>query len=110
MNLSIGMRLTLSFIISALIAAAVTGMIGFQHAQSLNKQSNFYLNLLQSNTNLTTGVQFLQEINSLTQNILVLANGQQALQETLHNNLRSLQNLDNLYSSTLNSFVTTPHV
>lgn len=109
MNVSIGTRLTLSFIIAALIAALVTGTIGFQHAQSVNRQSDFYLNLLQSNTNLTTGLQFLQEINSVTQNILVLANAQQS-QETVNNNLNSLQNLDNLYSSTLNSFVTNQRV
>ncbi len=105
MNFSIGTRLTLGFMISALIAAMVTGMIGFQHAQSLNKQSNFYLNLLQSNNNLTTGAQFLQAISSVTQNILALANAQQTSQETLQNNLHSLQNLDNLYNNTLNSFV-----
>jgi methyl-accepting chemotaxis protein len=104
-NVSIGTRLTLSFIISALIAVLVTGMIGFQHGQSLNRQSDFYLNLLQGNTNLTTGEQFLQEINSVTQNTLVLASTPQASQETLHDNLTSLQNLDNLYNRTLNSFV-----
>jgi methyl-accepting chemotaxis protein len=104
-NVSIATRLTLSFIVSALIAVMVTGTIGFQHAQSLNKQSDFYLNLLQGNTNLTTGEQFLQEINSVTQNILLLANAPQASQETLHNNLASLQNLDNLYSRALNSFI-----
>ena len=104
-NVSIGTRLTLSFIICALIAVMVTGTIGFQHAQSLNKQSDFYLNLLQGNTNLTTGEQFLQAINSVTQNILLLANAPQASQETLHNNLISLQNLDNLYDHTLNAFV-----
>src|SRR5579859_2392204 len=105
MNISIGTRLTLSFMICALIAAIVTGTIGFQHAQSLNKQSDFYLNLLQSDTNLTTGAQFIQEITSVTQNILVVGNTPQSSQETLHNNLNSLQNLDNLYSGTLTSFV-----
>jgi methyl-accepting chemotaxis protein len=106
MNFSIGTRLTLSFMICALIAALVTGSIGFQRTQSLNRQSDFYLSLLQGNTNLTTGAQFLQEISSVTQNILVVANSPQSSQETLHNNLNSLQNLDNLYNSTLNSFVT----
>ena len=106
MNVSIGTRLTLSFMISALIAAMVTGTIGFQRAQSLNAQSDFYLNLLESNTNLTTGAQFLQEIDSVTQNILIVANTPQSSQETLRADLNSLQNLDNLYSSTLNSFVT----
>jgi methyl-accepting chemotaxis protein len=105
MNVSIGTRLTLGFIIAALIAAVVTGALGFQRAQSVNNQSNFYLNLLQSNNNLTTGEQFLQEINAVTQNILVLANAQQLSQETLRNNLNSLQNLDNLYSGTLASFI-----
>jgi methyl-accepting chemotaxis protein len=105
MNFSIGTRLILSFIISALIASTVSGAIGFQHTQSLNKQSDFYLNLLQSNTNLTTGAQFLQEINSVTQNILVLANVNQSSQETLRDNLISLQNLYHLYDNTLKSFV-----
>lgn len=105
MNVPIGTRLTLSFIIAALIAAMVTGAIGFQHSQSVNNQSNFYLNLLQSNNNLTTGEQFLQEMSSVTQNILVLADAQQSSQETLGKNLSSLQNLDNLYSNTLNSFI-----
>jgi methyl-accepting chemotaxis protein len=105
MNVSIGTRLTLSFMIAALIAAMATGTIGFQHAQSLNKQSDFYLNLLQSNTSLTTGVQFLQEINSITQNILIVGNTPQSSQETLRNNLASLQNLNKLYSGTLTSFV-----
>jgi len=104
-NFSIGTRLTLGFIISALIAAVVTGTIGFQHTQTVDKQSGFYLNLLQGNTSLTTGAQFLQGIDSVTQNVVVLVSAHQVSQETLHTNLVSLQNLDNLYDSTLNSFV-----
>lgn len=104
-NVSIGTRLTLSFIICALIAAAASGTIGFQHAQSVNKQSDFYLNLLQSNTKLNTGEQFLQAIDSVTQNILVVANTPASSQETLRNNLTSLQNLDKLYNGTITSFV-----
>src|SRR5215469_14319729 len=80
-NVSIGTRLTLSFMISALIAAVVTGLIGFQHAQSVDRQSGFYLDLLQSNTSLTTGAQFLQGIDSVTQNILVLVSTPQVSRE-----------------------------
>ena len=42
LSLPIGSRLTLSFLLAALIAALVTGLIGIQRTQTLSRQSNFY--------------------------------------------------------------------
>lgn len=59
----IALRLTLGFLLAALLAALVTWVIGSQHAATLSQQSNFYQMLFQINTNLTDGDGLLKSID-----------------------------------------------
>ena len=104
-NLSTGTRLTLSFILAALIAALVVGAIGIQRSQSLTNQSQFYQNLLRVNTNLTTGAQYLQLMRAETQSILTQLTSTQTSQETLNTEEVALANLSNRYNDTLTQYV-----
>ena len=104
-NLSTGTRLTLSFILAALIAALVVGAIGFQRSQSLTNQSQFYQNLLRVNTNLTTGAQYLQLMRAETQSILTQLSSTQTSQETLNTEELALTNLSGRYNDTLTQYV-----
>ena len=104
-NLSTGTRLTLSFIIAALIAALVVGAIGIQRSQSLTNQSQFYQNLLRVNTNLTTGAQYLQLMKAETQSILTQLTSTQTSQETLNIEESALANLSGRYNDTLAQYV-----
>src|SRR6516164_5159735 len=60
LDLPIAWRLTLGFLLAALIAAAASGLSGIQRAQSLATQAAFYQRLLEANTSLTTGANFVQ--------------------------------------------------
>ena len=59
-HMSIAPRLVLGFLIPALIAALVAGIIGLQSAQLLSQESDFYQQLFQQYSALTTGNDFLQ--------------------------------------------------
>ncbi len=104
-NLSTGTRLTLSFLVAAFIAALVVGAIGIQRSQSLTNQAGFYQNLLQVNTNLTTGAQYLQLMRTETQSILTQVTSTQASQETLNNEQSALISLSKRYNDTLTSYI-----
>ncbi len=104
-NLSTGTRLTLSFIVAALIAALVVGAIGIQRSQSLTNQSQFYQNLLRVNTNLTTGAQYLQLMKAETQSILTQLTSTQTSQETLNTEESALTNLSSRYNEMLTQYV-----
>ncbi len=104
-NLSTGMRLTLGFLAAALIAALVVGAIGIQRSQSLTNQSRFYQNLLQVNTSLTTGAQYLQLMRAETQSILTQVTSTQTSQETLNNEQLALINLSGRYNTTLTNYI-----
>jgi HAMP domain-containing protein len=104
-NLPTGTRLTLSFILAALIAALVVGTIGIQRSQSLTNQSQFYQNLLRVNTNLTTGAQYLQLMRAETQSILTQLTSTQTSQETLHTEELALTNLSGRYNDTLTQYI-----
>ncbi len=104
-NLPTGTRLTLSFILAALIAALVVGAIGIQRSQSLTNQSQFYQNLLRVNTNLTTGAQYLQLMRAETQSILTQLTSTQTSQETLHTEESALTNLSGRYNDTLTQYI-----
>src|SRR6266566_4755533 len=62
-GIPIAQRLVFGFLIPALIAALAAGIIGIQSAQLLNQESDFYQNLFQGYSSLTTGNDFLQLMN-----------------------------------------------
>ena len=70
LNLPIVGRLTLGFLIAALIAAIAAGATGVERVQSLNKEASFYQDLLQTNTDLNTGAIFLAGNLSEAQTLL----------------------------------------
>ena len=105
LDLPIGARLTIGFFVAALIAAMITGTIGFQRSQSLSQQSEFYSSLLKTNTNLTTGSQYLQLINSETQSIVALLASPQPSKETLTTEIQALKQLMNRYNTLLTNYL-----
>src|SRR5437879_244057 len=93
LSLPIGGRLTLGFLLAALIAAMVTGLIGIQHSQTLSRQSDFYQHLLKTNTSLTTGENFLQLMDTETHTLLDDADVIPPSQDTLSLDRAAIQNL-----------------
>jgi hypothetical protein len=75
LDLPIAWRLTLGFLLAALIAAAASGLSGVQRAQSLATQAAFYQRLLEANTSLTTGANFVQLMDTESHDILQTARG-----------------------------------
>jgi methyl-accepting chemotaxis protein len=104
LDLPIAGRLALGFTLAALIATLASGVVGFQRSVSLTKQSNFYQTLLQTNTLLTTGGNFLQLMNSETHTALLDASATQPSQETLAQDQLALQGLVARYDNTLSSY------
>ncbi|MBO0790166.1 MAG: hypothetical protein J2P36_04375, partial [Ktedonobacteraceae bacterium] len=106
LELSIARRLTLGFFIAALLAASVTGIIGLLRVQTLDKQSSFYRNVLQVNTKLNTGANFLQLMNAEVHVMLDAAAQPHPSQETLKTDQQALENLTNQYNSILTDYIT----
>jgi methyl-accepting chemotaxis protein len=105
LSLPIGSRLTLSFLLAALIAALVTGIIGIQRTQILSRQSNFYQQLLQTNTSLTTGENFLQLMDTETHTLIDDATVPEPSQDTLSLDRAAIQNLSGRYDTILSNFI-----
>src|SRR5947199_10421927 len=99
LSLPIGSRLTLGFLLAALIAALVAGLIGVQRSQSLSRQSDFYQQLLKTNTSLTTGKNFLQLMDTQTHTLLDDATAIQPSQETLSLDRAAIKNLSGRYDT-----------
>ena len=106
LDMSIGKRLTLGFLVAALIAATVASIICMQRTESLNQQSKFYQHLLQGNTSLTTGTNFLQMMSIETQVILNVLNEPHPSQETLSQDIQAVQDLSNRYDTLINTYIT----
>src|SRR5579883_1879081 len=96
LDLRIAGRLTLGFLVAALVAALAAGIVGIQRAQSLSRQTDFYHTLLQLNTSLTSGRSFLELMNSKLHQTLDDASSPHPSQETLNADLAALKNLARL--------------
>ena len=70
LDMPIFWRLTIGFLLAALIAAVAAGISGTQRAQSLTKEANFYQDLLAANTSLTTTDSFLQLMDTESHTLL----------------------------------------
>jgi methyl-accepting chemotaxis protein len=106
LDLPIASRLTLGFLTAALIAAFVAGVIGIQRSQSLSRQSDFYQSLLEENTALTSGANFLQLMNTETHALLDTASASNPSQETLNQEQNAVQALTTRYNNTLATYTT----
>jgi methyl-accepting chemotaxis protein len=104
LDLPIAWRLTLGFLLAALIAAAASGLSGVQRAQSLATQAAFYQRLLEANTSLTTGANFLQLMDSASHDILQTEQGPAPSRETLTNDETALSGLVTRYDAILSDY------
>jgi signal transduction histidine kinase len=104
-NLPIGQRLTLGFLLAALIAGLLVGGTALTRIQSLHRQSDFYQQLLQAKTTLASGNSLLELMNTQMHGILALANNPIS-RETLRDDENQLRNLINRYDSLLRNYVT----
>jgi diguanylate cyclase (GGDEF)-like protein/putative nucleotidyltransferase with HDIG domain len=83
LNMPIARRLTLGFLVPALIAAIALGVIGLQSVQLLSQESLFYGNLLHTYTSLATAKEVLQQMDTTMQGTLVDASQPEPASETL---------------------------
>jgi diguanylate cyclase (GGDEF)-like protein len=83
LNMPIARRLTLGFLIPALIASVALGAIGLQCIQLLSQESLFYQGLLHTYTSLTTAKSVLQQMDTTMLGTLVDASQSQPASETL---------------------------
>ncbi len=83
LNMPIARRLTLGFLIPALIASIALGVIGLQSIQLLSQESSFYQGLLHTYTSLTTAKSVLQQMDTTMLGTLVDASQAQPSSETL---------------------------
>lgn len=83
LNMPIARRLTLGFLIPALIASIALGAIGLQSIQLLSQESQFYQDLLHTSTSLTTAKGVLQQMDTTMLGTLVDASQPQPASETL---------------------------
>src|SRR5215471_11464240 len=104
-QMSIAPRLVLGFLIPALIAALVAGIIGIQSAQLLSQESNFYQQLFQHYSALTTGNDFLQLMDFKTHATLTDASEPNPPQDVLSTDQQSIQQLATRYDTLLKASV-----
>jgi HAMP domain-containing protein len=107
LNLSIGKRLTVGFLLAALIATLAAGLVGLLRAQSLSRQSAFYQQLLQINTSLNIGANYLQLMNTEIHTLLSSAEATAPSQETINQERQAVQGLATRYDSILSSYLAT---
>ncbi|WP_069804735.1 HAMP domain-containing protein [Thermogemmatispora onikobensis] len=105
LNLSIGKRLTLGFLLAALIAAIAAGLIGVLRSQSLSRQSGFYQKLLSINTSLTTGADYLQLMNTEVHNLMASASAPAPSHETITQERQAIAGLATRYDTILSTYV-----
>ena len=105
LDLPIAGRLTLGFLTAAIIASLITGIIGVVRAQSLGRQSNFYQSLLETNTSLTTGADFLQLLNTEMQQLVANIQGPNPSKETITAEQNAISGLTNRYNTLINQYI-----
>lgn len=97
LNMPIAWRLTLGFLLAALIAASASAFSGIQRAQTLDHEASFYQSLLAANTTLNNGASYLQLMNSETQKMLIDASAVPPSTETLQQDQSAITHLISLY-------------
>ncbi|MBA2287783.1 MAG: HAMP domain-containing histidine kinase [Ktedonobacteraceae bacterium] len=103
-DIPIGWRLAIGFLLAALIASAAVGITGSQQAQTLNVESDFYQSLLQENILLSTADSYLQLLNSTEHELLGELVSPHPSQETIQTDRNALQGLMSRYNTILSSY------
>jgi diguanylate cyclase (GGDEF)-like protein len=101
LNMPIARRLTLGFLIPALIASIALGVIGIQSTQLLSQESLFYQHLLRTYTSLTTAKGTLQQMDTTMLGTLVDASQSQPSAETLREDRNAVNGFESLLNTTL---------
>lgn len=106
-DLPIAQRLTVGFLVAALIAGIITGCVGILDWQSLRQQSDFYQQLLKARTELIMGESDLKLMNSTMHELLAQAQPDQPIhsEETLRDGKLALRNLESNYDALLRDYV-----
>lgn len=107
LDLPIAWRLTVGFLLAALIAAVASGAPGLQRAQALSQESAFYQSLLQANTTLTSGDSFLQLMNTKVHDTLLDAAVTSPSRETLATDQTAVQGLATRYDTIVGNYIRT---
>ncbi|HEX6483869.1 MAG TPA: HAMP domain-containing protein [Ktedonobacteraceae bacterium] len=105
LDLPITWRLTLGFLVAALVAVTAAGITGSQREQSLSRQSDFYQNLLQINTSLNTGNTYLLLMNTKIHDMLIDASVPVPSKETLQADQSAIQGLAARYDAVAANYV-----
>lgn len=105
LDLPIAWRLTLGFLLAALIAAAAAGLTGLQRAQTSSREADFYQVLLAGNTTLTTADSYIQLVNLGVQTTLTDASATPPSTETVSGDETDVANLTTDYTDLMNSYI-----
>ncbi len=104
LDLPITWRLTLGFLAAALVAVLAAGLTGSQRTQSLSRQSDFYQHLLQINTSLNIGNNYLILMDTKLHQMQSDASAPTPSGETLHTDQSAIQTLATLYDTVLTNY------
>lgn len=104
-DLPIAWRLTLGFLLAALLAALAAGVVGVERSQSLSRESAFYQTLLRNNTDLNAGDSYLQLMRLETQQIIDQIGSPSASTETLSAEEASIPRLEASFNAILENYV-----
>lgn len=105
LDLPIAWRLTVGFLVAALIAAVAAGIPAVQQVQSLGREASFYQSLLQSNTTLTTGKTYLELMNSEVLQTVTDANAPLPSRETLADDQKAVVALEAGFDTALTTYI-----
>ena len=105
LNISIGRRLTLGFIIPALIAAITLSTVGVQSQQRLLQESIYYQNLFSAYTSLTASENVLAQMHSELQKTVAYAAQPHPLPEILKDDASVARELAKDYNTTLATYL-----
>jgi diguanylate cyclase (GGDEF)-like protein len=104
LNIPIGRRLALGFLIPALIAAITLSSVGVQSQQRLLQESTFYQHLFNAYTTLTKEETDLQQIHTHLQGITAYAAQPHALTLILKNDRSVIEGLASHYNTVLDAY------
>lgn len=105
LNIPIGRRLALGFLIPALIAALTLSSVGIQSQQRLLQESIFYQNLFNAYTSLTAGGDVLKQIHITVQKTVTYASQPHPILEILKDDETVVHKLAMQYTSVLVTYL-----
>lgn len=105
LNIPIGRRLTLGFLLPALIAAITLSSVGVQSQQRLLQESTFYQHLFDAYTSLGTAVTVLQQMDTDLQGTVAYAAGPHPSMEILRDNQAVVRGLAAHFNTILAAYL-----